>query len=311
MIFGCLFVLAIFFLVFGFVRMVHADLGGFMVPTGTILLIFAMIVLAVFGVNNSLECTYHTSSDPNYPTYAVHVTDIKNYVDTGVLSSNMEYLIDNHHYTPETFVDDYLAQKSTLQGYVEVNKHFGNSLNEFWQTELGVEPADNTSLVVVLVILLISTVAVPVVWYNIYEDNISFDWIHEHDWFYIKGYKSFINPRSRYTYVKIKFKVFEELFNSFSITEMSPWYEIDARLLVLNTKSMPQLDTQNRYYQITFSYLDYLRYLYFLSARENYKNAVAARNTATTIKKNTLDFCQDVQAMLKEEGKRPWKDLMK
>ena len=282
-----------------------------MTTIGVILTGIGIFFSLVFISNNYLKYTYYVKSDSNDSGYVVYITDIKDYIDNGVINGNMQYLIDNYDYRIEDFVDDYLSRKDTLQGYIKVSKYFGNDLNEFWQRELGVKSVDNTPLIIILVILLVSTIAVPRIWYSVHIGDISFDWIYKYDWFYIKSYKNFIKPQYQYTYVKIKFKVFQELFKSFSIAETTPWEKIDTELLVLNTHSMPNLNTQNKYYQISFSYLDYLKYLHFLNTRKKYQNAVTVNEANIASKKNTLDFCQDIKVMLRAEGKRPWKDLMK
>lgn len=311
MIFGCLFILSLFLLIFGFVRLWNSDKGGAMVVIGLVLFVFSMIFVAVFCSSNDFDGgTYETPNDPNYPSYKVSVSALKTYAEDGIASVNIEYLINNHYYKPEDFIDDYLLEKNTLLNYIKISKYFGNDLNKFWQVTLEVEPVDDTPLVITLIVLLISTVVVPIVWYNIYEGNISSDWIYSHDWFHLKKYNSFIH-KNRSVYIKIKFKVFKDLFDAFSIAEKSPWTEMSATQLVLNTKSMPQVDTTNKYYQIIFSYFDYLRYLHFLKSREKFKDLATSLETANVMKKNTLDFCQDMKAMLKKEGRRPWEDLMK
>ena len=117
-------------------------------------------------------------------------------------------------------------------------------------------------------------------------------------------YKSFNHPNYREIAIPYKFKIFKKVYESLSISKANPFISINKHNLVY-------LDnTENKRYSLQFSYIDYLRYRYFLRKLFNEKESIYQKRKNKETLEQVLAFNNALQEKLKEEGRRPFKDLM-
>lgn len=165
-----------------------------------------------------------------------------------------------------------------------------NSFSPEMQAYLGVEEHFSIMAVVVNIIIVAAIVFAFCKW-----QDIKFTYPFADD------YKSFNQTTYRETAIPYKFKVFKSIYNSLIISKDNPFKIVEETHLRYTD------DKTGAQYRIHFSYIDYLKYRNFLSGIEA---AVKMREDTKSIE-NVLAFNKAVKEKLKEEGQRPFKDLMK
>lgn len=187
------------------------------------------------------------------------------------------------------FCDSFRDDLSLIQVFSS-NQTMINSLSPEMQAYLGVEEHFSIMAIVVNIIIIAAIVFAFCKW-----QDIKFTYPFADD------YKSFNQTTYRETAIPYKFKVFKSIYNSLIISKDNPFKIVEETHLRYTD------DKTGAQYRIHFSYIDYLKYRNFLSGIEA---AVKMREDTKSIE-NVLAFNKAVKEKLKEEGRRPFKDLMK
>ena len=165
-----------------------------------------------------------------------------------------------------------------------------NSLSPEVQAYLGVEEKFCIESIIMCIILIIAIVFVILK-------------INDVGYLFEDDYKSFNHPNYREIAIPYKFKIFKKVYESLSISKTNPFISINKHNLVY-------LDnTEYKRYRLQFSYIDYLKYRYFLHQLFNEKKTRDKKRKNKETLEQVLAFNNVLQAKLKEEGRRPFADL--
>ena len=111
---------------------------------------------------------------------------------------------------------------------------------------------------------------------------------------------------SSYSYntiqVPYKFKTFHSAYQALAISKSNPFIYVEKLKLIYRDG--------NKYYKLKFSYFDYLQYRLFLRRLRSEKTHKENKQEYKDALKRTMEFNEILQAKLKEEGRRPFEDLM-
>lgn len=121
---------------------------------------------------------------------------------------------------------------------------------------------------------------------------------------FANDYKVFNQGDYRTIAIPYKFIIFKKVYESLSISKTNPFISVNKHNLVYVD------DTENKRYSLQFSYIDYLRYRYFLRKLFNEKESIYQKRKNKETLEQVLAFNNALQEKLKEEGRRPFKDLV-